>query len=176
MPTAQGTLRFASCSALRHSTWRRALDKPLPRRVLAAARQRLLRHFNSPSFCRQADPRAMATQCSGQPLDEGDEHGPVRPIQACSWLGSAEHGGLLPQHDELDVLAGGRAAHQEDQSEQLTEDQVQPAQRDARIMSDHDHRWSATQFRVLAPHSQVARRAGGAEGAAVDGVTWRLQP
>jgi len=137
MPTAQGTLRFASCSALRHSTWRRALDKPLPRRVLAAARQRLLRHFNSPSFCRQAGPRAMATQCSGQPLDEGDEHGPVRPIQACSWLGSAEHGGLLPQHDELDVLAGGRAAHQEDQSEQLTEDQVQPAQRDAGIMSDH---------------------------------------
>jgi len=137
MPTAQGTLRFASCSALRHSTWRRALDKPLPRRVLAAARQRLLRHFNSPSFCRQADPRAMATQCSGQPLDEGDEHGPVRPIQACSWLGSAEHGGLLPQHDELDVLAGGRAAHQEDQSERLTEDQVQPAQRDAGIMSDH---------------------------------------
>ena len=45
-----------------------------------------------------------------------------------------------PPHDagaaELDVPAGGRAAHGEDQSEQLTEDQVQPAQRDAGIMSD----------------------------------------
>jgi hypothetical protein len=53
---------------------------------------------------------AMATQCAGQPPHEGGEHGPVRPIQARSWVGAAQDGDLVPQHEELDVLAGGRAA------------------------------------------------------------------
>jgi hypothetical protein len=71
--------------------------------------------------------QAMATQCAGQPLGKGGEHGPVRPVQACSWVGAAEHGDLVPQHGELDVLGGGRAASQEDQFEYLPEDQVQQA-------------------------------------------------
>ena len=54
----------------------------------------------------------MATQCSGQPPDEGGEDGPVRPVHAWSWVGAAEDGDLVPQHEELDVLGGGRAAHQ----------------------------------------------------------------
>ena len=35
--------------------------------------------------------QAMATKCSGQPLDEGGEHGPVRPVQAwlVGWCGGA---------------------------------------------------------------------------------------
>ena len=97
--------------------------------------------------------QAMATQRSGQPPDEGGEHGPVRPVQAWSWVGAAQHGDLVAQHEELDVLGGGRAAHQQDQSEHLPEDQVQQPQRHA---GDHaqtsDHRWSATQARLLAPH------------------------
>ena len=48
--------------------------------------------------------QAMATQRSGQPPDEGGEHGPVRPVQARTWVGTAEHGDLVPQHEELDVL------------------------------------------------------------------------
>jgi hypothetical protein len=31
----------------------------------------------------------------------------------------------VPQHEELDVLRGGRAAHQHDKPEHLPEDQVQ---------------------------------------------------
>jgi hypothetical protein len=31
----------------------------------------------------------------------------------------------VPQHEELDILGGGRAAHQQEQSEYLPEDQVQ---------------------------------------------------
>ena len=97
--------------------------------------------------------QAMATQRSGQPPDEGGEHGPVCPVQAWSWVGAAEHGDLVPQHEELDVLGGGRAAQQQDQSEHLPEDQIQQPQRHG---GDHaqpsDHRWSATQARLLAPH------------------------
>ena len=54
--------------------------------------------------------QAMAAQCSGQPLDEGGEDGPVRPVQARSWVGAAEYGDLVPQHEQFDVLGGGRAA------------------------------------------------------------------
>ena len=41
----------------------------------------------------------------------------------------------MPQHEKLDVLTGGRAAHQQDQSEHLPEDQVQQPQRHSGIMS-----------------------------------------
>ena len=54
----------------------------------------------------------MTTQRAGQPPHEGGEHGPVRPIHARSWVGPAQDGDLVPQHEELDVLGGGRAAHQ----------------------------------------------------------------
>ena len=80
--------------------------------------------------------QAMATQRSGQPPHEGGEHGPVRPVQAWSWVGAAQDGDLVAQHEELDVLGGGRAAHQQDQPEHLPEDQVQQPQRHAGIMSD----------------------------------------
>ena len=80
--------------------------------------------------------QAMATQCSGQPPDEGGEHGPVRPVQAWSWVGAAQDGDLVAQHEELDVLGGGRAAQQQDQPEHLPEDQVQQPQRHAGIMPD----------------------------------------
>ena len=58
----------------------------------------------------------------GQSLDEGDEDGSVGPVQAWSVVGAAEHGDLVAQHEELDVLGGGRAALQQDQPEHLPED------------------------------------------------------
>jgi hypothetical protein len=51
--------------------------------------------------------QAMAAQCSGQPPDERGEHGPVRPVQPWSWVGAAEHGDLVAQHDQFNVLGGG---------------------------------------------------------------------
>ena len=72
----------------------------------------------------------------GQLLDECGEHGPVRLVQACSGVSAAQNGDLVAQHEELDVLGGGRAVHQEDQSKHLPEDQVQKPQRHAGIMSD----------------------------------------
>ena len=73
----------------------------------------------------------------GQPLHERGEHSPVRPIQARSWVGTAQDGDLVAQHEELDVLGGGRATPQQDQPEHLPEDQVQQPQRHPGIMSDH---------------------------------------
>jgi hypothetical protein len=40
----------------------------------------------------------------------------------------------VPEHEELDVLGGGRAARQQDQPEYLPKHQVQQPQRHARIM------------------------------------------
>jgi hypothetical protein len=67
----------------------------------------------------------MATHCAGEPLNERGEHGPVRPVQARSRVGTAQDGDLVLQHEKLDALAGGRAAHQQDNPEHLSKDQVQ---------------------------------------------------
>jgi hypothetical protein len=32
-------------------------------------------------------------------------------FQAWSWVGAAQDGDLVPQHEELNILGGGRAAH-----------------------------------------------------------------
>ena len=60
--------------------------------------------------------RAVALQPCRQAPDEGGEDGPVGPVQAWSWVGTAEHGDLMPQHEHLDVLGRGGAAQQQDQS------------------------------------------------------------
>jgi hypothetical protein len=51
-------------------------------------------------------------------------------------VGAAQDGDLVAQHEELDVLGGGGASEQKDQSKHLPEDQVQQTQRHAGIMSD----------------------------------------
>ena len=91
--------------------------------------------------------QAMPTQRAGQPPDERGEHRAVCPVQAWSWVGAAQYGDLVAQHEELDVLGGGRAAHQQNQAEHLAEDQIKKPQGHG---GDHpgalagaDHRWSA---------------------------------
>ena len=78
--------------------------------------------------------QAMATQRVGQPLDERGEHGPVCPVQVGSGVCAAEHGDLMPEDEQFDVLGGGRATQQQEQSEHLLKDQVQLAQRHMEIM------------------------------------------
>jgi hypothetical protein len=62
-----------------------------------------------PAQDRVGSAEAMATQCAGQPPREGGEHGPVRPVHAWSWVGAAQDGDLVAQHEELDVLGDERA-------------------------------------------------------------------
>jgi hypothetical protein len=39
-------------------------------------------------------------------VDEGGKHGPVRPVQTRTWVGAAQDGDLVAQHEEFDVLGG----------------------------------------------------------------------
>ena len=56
--------------------------------------------------------QAVATQCAGQPLDEGGEYGSVGPVHARSWVGAAEHSDLVAEREKHDVFGGGGAGHQ----------------------------------------------------------------
>ena len=67
----------------------------------------------------------MGAQPHGQPPDEGGEDDPVRPVQTRSRVGAPQHGDLVPQDEQFDVLGGGRAADEQEQSEHVLEDQVQ---------------------------------------------------
>jgi len=93
----------------------------------------------------------MATQSSGQPPHHGGEDRSVRPVHAWSRVGAAQDGDFVAQHEELDVLGGGRAAYQHDQSEHLPEDRVEQPQRHAGIMSDWQSPLVRTQARLVAP-------------------------
>ena len=64
-----------------------------------------------PAQDRVRSDQAMATQRPGQPPHQGGEHGPVHPVQARTWVGAAEYGDLVAQH-ELAVLAGGSCLRQ----------------------------------------------------------------
>ncbi len=65
-----------------------------------------------PAQDRVRSDQAMPTQRSGQPLHERGEDGSVRPVHARSWVGTAQDGDFVPEHEELDVLIGGRSGHQ----------------------------------------------------------------
>jgi hypothetical protein len=82
----------------------------------------------------------MATQYSRQPCDKGGEHRTVCPVHARTWVGAAQHGDLVAQHEQLDVLAGGRAAYQQSQREHPAKDQLQQPQRHVGIMSNRRSR------------------------------------
>jgi len=94
----------------------------------------------------------MATQCRGQPLDERGEDRPVRPVHVRSRIDAAQHRDLLAQHEELDVLGGGRADRQQDQPEHLPEDQIQQSQRYIGIMPTRRSPLVSDPARVLEPH------------------------
>jgi hypothetical protein len=89
-----------------------------------------------------------------QPPDEGGEDCSVRPVDAWSWVGAAKDGDLVPQHEELDVLGGGRATQQQDQPEQLSEDQIGERSDDTAMIVPEQ--WSAA---MTAGHRR-ARHSG----------------
>jgi hypothetical protein len=87
----------------------------------------------------------------------------------------------VAQHEELDVLGGGRATRQQDQPEHLPEDQVQQPQRHVGIMSGQrsplvkDPRpdfWHPTGRSHLTVGHRAARTAEVTTGPGVDpGIT-----
>ena len=87
-----------------------------------------------PTQDRVRSDQAVATQCAGQPPNEGGKHRSVRPVQSRTWVGAAQDGDLVAQHEELDVLGEGRSGDQQEQSEHPPKDQVQEPQRHVGIM------------------------------------------
>jgi len=68
-------------------------------------------------------------QASGQEPDERGEDRAVGPVQVRPGLGAAQHGNLVPQHEQLDVLGRRRAAQQDQPAAEPDEDQVKQAKR-----------------------------------------------
>ena len=77
-----------------------------------------------PAQNRSRGDQAVVAQLRRQPPDQGGEDRPVGPVQAWFWVGAAEHGDLVSQHQQLDVLGGRRSSQQQDQPQNLLEDQV----------------------------------------------------
>jgi len=71
--------------------------------------------------------QAVHPRRSGQEADQRSEHRAVRPVQPWPRLGAAQHGDLVPQHQQLDVLGRRRAAEQDQPAAQPDEDQVEQA-------------------------------------------------
>jgi hypothetical protein len=53
---------------------------------------------------RPRDDQPVRPQAPGQEQDERGEDRAVGPVQAWPGLGAAQHGNLVPQHEQLDVL------------------------------------------------------------------------
>jgi hypothetical protein len=52
-----------------------------------------------PAQDRVGSDQTMPTQCMGQPPDEGGQSRPVRPVQAWSWVSTAQDGDFVAQHE-----------------------------------------------------------------------------
>ena len=95
----------------------------------------------------------MATQCAGQPPDEGGEHGPVRPIQAWSWVvrrRTATSWRSTRSSTSLvkDVRPSSRTSPSTCRKIKYSSRNDTPGS-----CPTNDHRWSASQTRLLAPHT-----------------------
>jgi hypothetical protein len=94
----------------------------------------------------------------------------------CSRVGAAEHGDLVPQYEDLDAQGRGRAAHLQDQSEHLQEDQIYSRSDTPAIMpnswANADHRrpagyatfWNPTPYADVRAGAMGARRPGAGHG------------
>jgi len=82
-------------------------------------------------------------------------------------LFSAPTGNLVSQHEKLDIFGGGRAAHQQDQPEQLPEDQ--------RVWSPSLKHLIRCRGRVLEPDRYKVHRAGGPIAAAERSTTPKMR-
>ena len=64
----------------------------------------------------------------GQQPAQGAEHGAVEPRHSPAWVGAAQHGELVPQCQDLDVLRGAGAGEQRQSAQQANEHQVRESQ------------------------------------------------
>jgi hypothetical protein len=68
--------------------------------------------------------QTVRSQPSREQPDQRGEDRPVGPVQPGPRIGPAQHGYLVPQHQELGVLEGRRPGKQEQPAVQLDEDEI----------------------------------------------------
>ncbi|WP_306750757.1 hypothetical protein [Saccharothrix yanglingensis] len=71
----------------------------------------------------------MLVRPSGESADQRREHGAIGPVQPRAGVGPAQHGDLVPQHQQFDVLGGGGAPEECRSTAESSEDQVQQSWR-----------------------------------------------
>jgi hypothetical protein len=64
--------------------------------------------------------------------DQRSQHGPVGPVQPGPGIGAAQHGDLVPQHQQLNVFESPRAAEQDKPAAEPNEDEIQQAKEHGR--------------------------------------------
>jgi len=63
-----------------------------------------------------------------QEADQRGEDRTVGPVEPGPQMGAAQHGGLVPQHEQFGVLGGCRPAKQDQPAAEPDEDEVEQAQ------------------------------------------------
>jgi hypothetical protein len=70
----------------------------------------------------------MRSQPSRQEPDQRGEDCAVGPVQPEPGIGTAQHGDLVPQYEQFDVLGGRRPAEQDQPAAEPDEDEVEQAE------------------------------------------------
>jgi hypothetical protein len=73
--------------------------------------------------------QSMCPQVPGQQPNQRGEHSTISPVQSGPGVGAAQHGNLVAQDKQLDILGRRRPANQPQPAENPDEDQVKQAQR-----------------------------------------------
>ena len=66
--------------------------------------------------------------CRQEPDQRGEDRA-VGPVQPGPGIGAAQHGDLMPQHEQLRVLGGRRPAEQDQPAADPDEDEIEQADR-----------------------------------------------
>ena len=67
--------------------------------------------------------------CRQEPDQRGEDR-PAGPVEPGPGMGAAQHGDLVPQHEQLGVLGGRRPAEQNQPAAEPDEDEIEQAQGD----------------------------------------------
>jgi len=77
--------------------------------------------------CTGGDQPVQTHRCWQEP-DQRGEDGAVGPVEPGPGIGAAQHGDLVPQHEQLGVLGSGGPAEQDQPAAEPDEDEVEQAQ------------------------------------------------
>jgi hypothetical protein len=125
-----------------------------------------------PAQDRGRSDQAVTAQVRGEVPDQRSEQRSVGPVRAWPRVGYSQHGDLVAQREQLDVLGRGCAAKQGQPTEELAEDQVEQAKR-----HDHDRAgaWGYADRRRSRPQADFWNPTGAGRSSAAAATTCRAR-